>query len=658
MNRVLSFLRLPEHVSAFERDYLKRMNRVGMLFFALHLPVFVAIAWFNDTNPLLALALTSAVLACPAIAYFAFEHPRSVSMVFGFTAMLMGALLAHFGQGPAQIEMHFYFFALLAMLAVYANPMVIVTAAVTVAVQHLATWWWLPSSVFNYEAPWWVIGIHATFVVVESVATCFIARSFFDNVIGLEKIVQARTTALDARNQDMRLVLDNVHEGFLTIDRSLVISPERSAIVETWLGPLEANVTLPELLLRHAPRVAAALRLGWDEVLADIMPLELTLMQLPSRFDIGDRHYSLAYKPIMAGERLEKALVVISDITAEIARERLELEQRDVMQILSRVAEDKNGVLEFFQEATEQVRVISEQKPSDLRVQKRVIHTLKGNSMIFGVRAIAQLCEQLEDQIDEQGVLPSLAERAELQARWTKLCGSLDMLLGERRRNGIELDDGDYEQILSAVLRGDPREHIASMIQNWRLEPTIKRLVRIGEQARALAVRTGKGAVAVDIQDNQLRLDSTAWAPFWSTFVHVVRNAVDHGLESEHERAEKGKGRATITLATRIERDRLVIELSDDGRGINWTRVAAKARDRGLPHETQADLVEALFADGLSTVEHVTEYSGRGVGMAAVRASATALSGTMHIGDRPGGGTRVTFSFPSPIAALPLRQSA
>ena len=658
MNRLLSFLRLPPSVSAFEASYLRRMNRVGLAFFALHLPVFVLNAWFNDTGPLMAAVLTSAVLAGPMIASRAFDNPRSVSLVFGFTAMLMGALLAHFGQGPAQIEMHFYFFALLAMLVVYANPMVIVVAAVTVALQHLATWWWLPSSVFNYEAPFWVVAIHAAFVVLESVASCFIARSFFDNVIGLEKIVQARTVALDARNQDMRLVLDNVHEGFLTVDRGLAISPERSAIVETWLGPLAPNVTLPEVLLQHAPRVAAALRLGWDEVLADIMPLELTLMQLPARFDVADRHFRLAYKPIMVGERLEKLLVVISDITSEIARERLELEQRDVMQLLSRVADDKKGVLEFFQEATEQVRVISEQTPSDLLVQKRVIHTLKGNSMIFGVRAIAQLCEQLEDRIDEQGGLPSSAERTELSVRWSKLCASLDMLLGERRRHGIELDDSDYEQILSAVLRGDPRERIATMIQNWRLEPTLKRLVRIGEQARALAVRTGKGAVAVDVQDNQVRLDSNAWAPFWSAFVHVVRNAVDHGIEPEQERADVGKGRATITLATRLERDRLLVELSDDGRGINWTRVAEKARDRGLPHTTQSDLVETRFADSLTTVGQVTEYSGRGVGMAAVRAAAQALSGTMHIGDRPGGGTRVTFSFPSPAELAPLRQSA
>ena len=65
--------------------------------------------------------------------------------------------LVHVGQGPVQIEMHFYFFALLAMLAVYGNPLVILVAAVTVALHHLVLWALLPASVFNYDAPIWVV---------------------------------------------------------------------------------------------------------------------------------------------------------------------------------------------------------------------------------------------------------------------------------------------------------------------------------------------------------------------------------------------------------------------------------------------------------------------------------------------------------------------
>ncbi len=119
----------------------------------------MVIATFDDTGPLLALSLTLATLAGPVLASKMLENPRHLSAVFGFTAMLMGALLVHFGQEPVQIAMHFYFFALIAMLALFGNPLAIVVAAVTVAAHHLAFWIYLPQSVFNYDAPIWVVAV-------------------------------------------------------------------------------------------------------------------------------------------------------------------------------------------------------------------------------------------------------------------------------------------------------------------------------------------------------------------------------------------------------------------------------------------------------------------------------------------------------------------
>jgi hypothetical protein len=150
MSRLFKYLVLPKEISAFEANYLRRMNRIGLVFFALHIPVMSIVAWANGTRPLLAAALSAAVLAGPALAYATLANPRTISIVYGMAAMFMGGLLVHFGQGPMQIEMHFYFFALIAMLAVFGNPLVIVAAAVTVALHHLIVWMVLPRSVFNY----------------------------------------------------------------------------------------------------------------------------------------------------------------------------------------------------------------------------------------------------------------------------------------------------------------------------------------------------------------------------------------------------------------------------------------------------------------------------------------------------------------------------
>ena len=163
-------------------------------------------------------AVSAFVMIGPTIADQAIDNPRAVSVVYGVTAMLMGSLLVHFGQGPVQIEMHFYFFALLAMLCMFANPMVNIAAAVTVALHHLIVWLIVPASVFNYDAQWWVVLVHAGFVVLETIAACYISREFFDNVIGLERIVEARTATIREKQRDMRLILDNVETGLITVD--------------------------------------------------------------------------------------------------------------------------------------------------------------------------------------------------------------------------------------------------------------------------------------------------------------------------------------------------------------------------------------------------------------------------------------------------------
>jgi chemotaxis protein histidine kinase CheA len=191
-----------------------------------------------------------------------------------------------------------------------------------------------------------------------------------------------------------------------------------------------------------------------------------------------------------------------------------------------------------------------------------------------------------------------------------------------------------------------PRREIMREMQDWRLEPTERRLARMADQARAVAARLEKN-VRVQFESNGVRVERTELVGLWSTLVHVVRNAIDHGVEGEDERVAAGKpAQGVLTLETSLEGDELVFRAEDDGRGIDWGRVRAQAREMGLAFATAQDLQEAIFSSGFSTRDTASEHSGRGIGLHAVSAICKELGGSVRIESVTGRGACVEIRIP------------
>lgn len=644
--RFTDFLWLPPEVTPYEQSHVTHLNKVAVWSFLAHVPVFMGVAWWHETGVLTALLLTTLTALGPVFAMRTLPA-RQTAMVVGFTAMCMGGLLVHFGQGPVQIEMHFYFFVLLALLSTYGNPAVVLTAAVTVTVHHLAVWWLLPSSVFNYDASFWVVAVHAVFVVLESTASCYLARNFFDDVIGLEKVVQARTAALDERNAKLRLVMDNVSQGFLTVSVDGRMSEERSAAVATILGSEAESASWTEYLATVSPGFAETMAMHWEELVDSFMPLELLLDQLPSQLSADGKHIRFDYTPIFAGDdELAHIMVVISDVTARVEREHAEQRQRELMGVFGRVMRDRAGFVEFYEEADAVVQRLTTAVDNPA-VMRRDVHTLKGICAIFDVRSVAEACHAVETLWAEEARDPSAADATRLQGVWSTLKADLDRLLGEVDSGMVEVAKADVDALVEVAQSGASGEELVHHIRRWACDPLSRRFERVGAQARRIGEKVGK-RVRVSVEDGDLRLDGEHWGEFWSAFVHVVRNAVDHGIEAPEVREQNGKpSRGQLTLRARLVGDRFQIEVEDDGAGIDWARIRSKAEALGLPHDSHDDLVDALFADGLSSRDQASELSGRGVGMGALRAATEGFGGQIQIDSTPGQGTRVCFDFPA-----------
>ncbi len=543
----------------------------------------------------------------------------------------MGGLLVHFGAGPVQIEMHFYFFALIAMLTVFGNPLVVVVAAVTVAVHHLALWIVLPASVFNYDAPLWVVLVHAGFVVLESTASVFIARSFFDNVIGLEKIVASRTDELRAKNAEMELVLENIDQGLAICDANLNLGTERSKTLSRWLPRTAAFV---DAVNDVDPAFGSALQLGWEQVREGFLPMEVALEQLPRELRLSDGAI-VATRFVPIGEGGARFLLVMSDETVQRQQALAEAASRDQRSAMEHATRDPAGFAEFAHDAD---AIVNHMTAADqpFAVEQRLLHTLKGNVGFFGLSGLAAVCAALEDHIAESGEPLPAAQRAELAQRWESLRDFVAPLL---RANDGRYASADVEKLVVGVLAGADTATLRARAEALSREAVGQRLDRLAGQARQLAQRLGRGAIDIVVDDGGVRLDRDRYNELWGTFAHLIRNAVDHGLEPAEERAERGAvGPPTLTLRAR-ERDGVVIEVGDNGVGIDWARVESRAKSRGLAHASHADLKDALFSDGFTTRDAVSDISGRGVGLAAVRAAARALGGDVDVDSTSAGTT-------------------
>ncbi len=185
-----------------------------------------------------------------------------------------------------------------------------------------------------------------------------------------------------------------------------------------------------------------------------------------------------------------------------------------------------------------------------------------------------------------------------------------------------------------------------------RTAPLLRVTDNLPRTARQLAEKLGK-RVEVEIVGAELELDRSILDRLGEPLLHLVRNAVDHGLESPKDRLAAGKSEiGKIRIEARRQKDSIVIDVCDDGRGIDLESVCRRAIDAGLIHQDLvADLppeevVAFIFHAGLSTAQAVSEVSGRGVGMDAVKATIESLGGSVELRTEAGKGTTTTFSVP------------
>jgi two-component system chemotaxis sensor kinase CheA len=180
--------------------------------------------------------------------------------------------------------------------------------------------------------------------------------------------------------------------------------------------------------------------------------------------------------------------------------------------------------------------------------------------------------------------------------------------------------------------------------------------LRMSRLARDLSRKTGKPLV-LELEGSETEIDRRMVEELVEPLVHLIRNAVDHGLESPEERSLLGKNpEARLKLTARHQGGDFVMELSDDGRGLDYEKLLEKARQWGLVNDREKPseewLSELIFKPGFSTAEKITEVSGRGVGLDAVKRKLQSLKGSVRLTSQAGKGMIFFLRIPLTLALM------
>jgi two-component system chemotaxis sensor kinase CheA len=266
------------------------------------------------------------------------------------------------------------------------------------------------------------------------------------------------------------------------------------------------------------------------------------------------------------------------------------------------------------------------------------------------------------DRIEDRAAGAVSAESSSIRVSVEKvdaminLVGELVITQAMLKQCSTGLDPTLYEKLLSGLSQLDRNTRdLQDAVMSVRMLPMDFVFSRFPRLVRDLAGKLGK-RVRLWTEGEATELDKGVIEKIVDPLNHIVRNSLDHGLESPEERAAAGKDETgTIRLSATHKGGYIVIEVADDGRGLDREKILASAERRGIAASAampDAEVWQLIFAPGLSTAESVTDVSGRGVGMDVVRKNILSLGGAVDVSSRAGEGMTVTIRLPLTLAIL------
>jgi two-component system chemotaxis sensor kinase CheA len=499
-------------------------------------------------------------------------------------------------------------------------------------------------------------------------------QKYEENLEVAERNVSISSEELVQANRSINSMVNSLGQGFLMFDEDGICDPIYSKACEVLLETIPA-----------ARRIADVLRLNSDQSgqFKSLIKLAFSgghamsfgeIMRLAPQVYCHSQgaHIELVYKPDTDAEgKLEKIVVVASDITEQIRAQELAEQRKALFESIERSLRDRRGFGIFIRHISELTNMLAvAQCGWPWETLRREIHTLKGGAGMFRLMPLAGTLHDLENatvsfvdpEVNAEGRRVLHEQAGMLKAELAAIAGRLKDLLG------IEICDlegeatfdkkailGFADYLAAQGLVDARREYISRVCA----EPLMPYMSRFDLVLSDLAARLNKKILPIIFTGEDIPIVANVYRDLFESFVHLFRNIADHGIETPEHRKELGKdmsGHVDVAVALQ-EKDRetwLVFDISDDGAGVDVERVRRKlmVRDPGgnwAACDTKT-IVNSLLTKDISTCDAVSLYSGRGIGLGAVYAEVKKLSGDMSLSTVVGKGTCFHIEIPYRLA--------
>lgn len=478
------------------------------------------------------------------------------------------------------------------------------------------------------------------------------------------------------RTRELKTLLDNSDQGFLSFSGDMIIHPQYSGKCVKIFKKEIHELNIAELLFGEDEKQKNAFIANIGSLIGDKdeLRIENILSLLRSEFTIAKKTITVEYRKIAT----KTFMLILTDVTEKRALEKkLEIEKNKLQMVVSAI-ENSSELFELLDEYSEFMAnrrglVDDEHSALDNITEiYREVHTFKGlfaqKDFIVTPMGLHKLEEKLSLLLDDttrtNEQLFALMKKVELENWLERDLGVLEQVLGKNfleKKNTITLTCTDIDNLNTKIrlcakdaqLKEEIIEKIIEKVDRLKEKSLAEELSSYSKLVEKLSQKLGKHLKPMKIECDKTIMMEDAHKPFVKALIHLFRNCIDHGVESPEERLIRGKDEmGSISCAVTAAEDGWEICIQDDGTGINTPLVAKTAISKGILTQEEVDVMSAdginllIFNDNFSTKEGISELSGRGIGLGALKHELDALGGNLKLVSMDGG-TAFTFFIPT-----------